>query len=110
MDTEQKNRSPERVLAVLRRGAPWVLLCVALGAGVAHTISKYQKKKYTATAFLVFDDSRLPQEVAGLPVASSSVNQRVQQRTDLKLVQLGDMATRTARQRVRGVTSEEART
>src|SRR2546428_10375481 len=110
MDTKQKNRSPERVLGVLRRGAPWILLSVALGVGVAYTISKYQKKKYSATAFLVFNGSTLPQEVAGPPVVSRSVNHRVQQSTNLKLIQLGDKAARTARQLGRGVTSEEVRT
>jgi hypothetical protein len=43
------------------------------------------------SASLVFNNNQLGQQVAGLPVASSN-NQLAQQNTNLKLVQLGDMA------------------
>src|SRR5664280_931145 len=91
MDTEQTNLSIERVLGVLRRRAGWILLCFVL---------------VTATASLVFSNNQLAQQVAGLPVASSN-NQLAQQNTNLKLVQLGDMAAKTAGLLAQGLTKEE---
>jgi capsular exopolysaccharide synthesis family protein len=95
MDTEQTNLSIEQVLSILRRRAPWILLCFVLVTAAAYGFSKHQTKKYTATASLVFNNNQLGQQVAGLPVASSN-NQLAQQNTNLKLVQLGDMAAKTA--------------
>jgi capsular exopolysaccharide synthesis family protein len=66
-----------------------------LVAAAAYGLSKHQTKKYTATASLVFSNNQLAQQVAGLPVASSN-SQLAQQNTNLKLVELGDMAEKTA--------------
>jgi capsular exopolysaccharide synthesis family protein len=95
METERTNQSLERVLGVLGRRAPWILLCFVVVAGAAYGFSKHQTKKYTAAASLVFSDNQLGQQIAGLPVASSN-NQQAVQNTNLKLVQLGDMAAKTA--------------
>jgi succinoglycan biosynthesis transport protein ExoP len=95
MDTEQTNLGFEQVLGILRRRAPWILLCFVLVAAAAYGFSKHQTKKYTATASLVFNNNQQAQQVAGLPAAGSS-NQQAQQNTNLKLVQLGDMAAKTA--------------
>jgi succinoglycan biosynthesis transport protein ExoP len=105
MDTEQTSLSIEGVFAVLRRRAGWIVLCFVLIAGAAYGFSKHQTKKYTATASLVFSNNQLAQQVAGLSVASSS-NQQALQNTNLKLVQLGDMAARTAAQLGQGLTRE----
>jgi polysaccharide biosynthesis transport protein len=105
MDTEQTNLSLEQVLAILRRRTPWILLCFVLVAGAAYGFSKHQIKKYTATASLVFNNNQLSQQVAGLPVASAS-NPQAQQNTNLKLVQLGDMAAKTADLLGQGLTKE----
>jgi polysaccharide biosynthesis transport protein len=106
MDTEQTNQSFEQVLGILRRRTPWILLCFVLVAGAAYGFSKHQTKKYTATASLVFNNQQLSQQVAGLPVASSS-NPQAQQNTNLKLVQLGDMAAKTAGLLGQGLTKEK---
>jgi polysaccharide biosynthesis transport protein len=106
MDTEQTNVSLERALGILRRRAPWILLCFVLVAGAAYGFSKHQMKKYTATTSLVFNNNQEAQQVAGLPVASSS-NPQAQQNTNLKLVQLGDMAAKTASLLGQGLTAEE---
>jgi tyrosine-protein kinase len=95
MDNEPTNRSLEQVLGVLRRRAPWILLCILVTAGAAYGFSKRQTKKYTATTSLVFNNNQPSQQVAGLPVVSSNSPQ-AQQNTNVKLVQLGDMAERTA--------------
>ena len=96
MDTEQANLSIEQFLGVLRRRAGWILLCFVLVAAAAYGFSKHQTKKYTATASLVFNNNQLSQQVAGLQAMSSGNNQQALQNTNLKLVQLGDMAEKTA--------------
>jgi capsular exopolysaccharide synthesis family protein len=105
MDTEQTNQSLEQMLGVLRRRAPWILVCFVLVAGAAYGFSKHQTKKYTATASLVFNNNQQAQQVAGLAV-SSSTNQQALQNTNLKLVQLGDMAKKTAGLLGQGLTKE----
>jgi succinoglycan biosynthesis transport protein ExoP len=96
MDSEQANLSIEQVLGILRRRAPWIVLCFVLVAGAAYGFSKHQTKKYTATASLVFSNNQLSQQAAGLQAISSGGSQQSQQQTNLKLVQLGDMAEKTA--------------
>ncbi len=92
MDSEQTNLTLQQALGVLRRRAPWVLLCVVLAGGAAFAYSKHQTKQYTATASLLFNNSQLSQQLAGLPVTTSTN----QQATNVKLVQLGDMSEKTA--------------
>src|ERR1700733_9648162 len=106
MDTEQANLSIEQVLGVLKRRAPVILLCFVIAAAAAYGFSKHQTKKYTATASLVFNNNQQAQQVAGLAVASSS-NQQALQNTNLKLVELGDMATKTAGVLGQGLTKEK---
>jgi len=106
MDTEQTTLGIEQVLGVLRRRAPWIVLCFVLAAGAAYGFSKHQTKKYTATASLVFNNNQLSQQVAGLQAVGSN-NQLAQQNTNLKLVQLGDMAAKTAGLLGQGLTKEK---
>jgi polysaccharide biosynthesis transport protein len=105
-DTEQPNLSLEQVVGLLRRRAPWILLCFVLATAVAYGVSKHQRKQYTATATLVFSNSQLGQQVAGLAVASSTSQQALQS-TNLKLVKLGDMAAKTAGVLGQGLTKEQ---
>jgi capsular exopolysaccharide synthesis family protein len=106
MDTEQTNLSIEQVLGILRRRAPWILLCVVLAAAAAYGFSKHQTKKYTATATLVFSNNQLSQQIAGLAPASAT-SQQATQNTNLKLVQLGDMAEKTAGLLGQGLTKQK---
>lgn len=108
MDNGQTDLSIERALGVVRRRALWILLCVILVAGVAYGFSKHQAKKYTATASLVFNNNQLSQQVAGLQAVSSN-NQASVQNTNVKLVQLGDMAEKTAGQLGRGLTTGQVK-
>ena len=93
------------MLGVLRRRIRWIVLFCALGAAAAYGISKYQTKEYTATASLVFNDNGLNQQVAGLP-ATNSAGSQAQENTNVKLVQLGDMATKTAMELGNGLTKD----
>jgi polysaccharide biosynthesis transport protein len=108
MDTEQTTLGFEQVLGVLRRRAGWIVLCFVLAAGAAYGFSKHQTKKYTATASLVFNNNQQAQQVAGLAVAGST-NQQALQNTNLKLVQLGDMADKTAGLLGQGLTKEKVK-
>ena len=73
------------------------MLCFVLVAGAAYAFSQHQTKKYTAMAALVFNNSQSNQEAAGLQAVASN-NQQALQNTNLRLVQLGDMAAKTATQ------------
>jgi capsular exopolysaccharide synthesis family protein len=108
MGAEQTSLSAQQILGVFRRRALWILLCFVLVAASAYGFSKHQTKKYTATASLVFSNNQQAQQVAGLPVASGNSPQ-AQQNTNLKLVQLGDMAAKTASLLGRGLTKEKVR-
>lgn len=57
---------------------------------------------------LVFNNNQLGQQAAGLSVVPTG-NQQAQQSTDPKLVELGDMAARTAYSLGRGLTAEKVR-
>jgi capsular exopolysaccharide synthesis family protein len=105
METEQARLNVEQLVGVVRRRVLVVLLCLVLAGGAAYGFSKHQTKKYTATASLVFSNSQLAQQVAGLSVPGSS-NQTAQENTNLKLVELGDMAERTAAALGQGLTKE----
>lgn len=106
MDVEQTNLSLEQVLGVLRRRAPWIVLCFVIVTVAAYGFSKHQTKMYTATASLVFNNQQLGQQVAGLSVAPVG-NQQAQQNTNLKLVELGDMSEKTASALGQGLTKEK---
>jgi capsular exopolysaccharide synthesis family protein len=93
-----------KLLRVLRRRGLLIVLCVVVVAGATFAFSKHQTKKYTATASLVFNNNQLSQQVAGLQAVGSSGSQQPQQQTNLKLVQLGDMAEKTAGRLGQGLT------
>jgi capsular exopolysaccharide synthesis family protein len=107
METGQTNLSLERALDILRRRAAWIVLCTVLAAAAAYGFSKHQTKKYTATAALVFKSNQLGQQIAGLPGAGSNESQQTQQNTNLRLLQLGNVATKTAQRLGRGLTPGE---
>jgi succinoglycan biosynthesis transport protein ExoP len=96
----------EQGLSVLRRRWLWVLLCCVVVTVAAYGFSKSQTKRYTATASLVFNNNQLSQQAAGLPAVTNS-DPTAQQATNVELVQLGDMATKTADQLGNGLTREK---
>ena len=91
---------------MLRRRAPWAVVCFVLVVGAAYGYSKQQKKKYTATAAVTFNSNPLSQEVLGLSPASSN-NLVAQQDSNLELVKLGDTAARTASLLGHGLTTKQ---
>src|SRR5437879_500702 len=107
-DSEQTGLSIEQILGILRRHGRWVALSFVLVTAAAFVFSVAKAKKYTATAALVFNNSQLGQQAAGLQPVSVN-NQQAQQNTNVKLVQLGDMAEKTAEQLGRPLTSGTVR-
>jgi polysaccharide biosynthesis transport protein len=96
----------ERALGVIRRRAPWIALCFVVVAGTAFGLSRHEAKKYTATTSLIFNNNQLSQQVAGLQAINNSTDQQAQQSTNLKLVETGDIAEKTASQLGKGLTEE----
>jgi polysaccharide biosynthesis transport protein len=95
-----------QALRIVRRRALLVVFCALLVAAAAFGYSKLQTKEYTATASLVFHNTPLSQQVAGL-APSSSTSQLAQQNSNVELVGLGDMAAKTAKRL--GLPEEEVR-
>lgn len=94
------------VFTLLRRRGPVICLCLILGAVPAYLLSKGEAKKFTATASLVFNGDQLSQQVAGIQAVANS-NAQSQQDTNLRLVELGDTAKRTATTLGHGLTTRE---
>jgi succinoglycan biosynthesis transport protein ExoP len=109
MEAEHTNLGLEQALDVLRRRAPLIALCVVLVAGAAFAFSRHHTRKYTATVSLVFNNTQQAQQVAGLQAVSSSSSGQIQQNTNVRLVQLGDMAAKTAALLGHGLTANEIR-
>jgi capsular polysaccharide biosynthesis protein len=80
------------------------VLCIVIALGVALAYSLKAQKKYTATASLLFNNTPLSQQIAGLQAVPNS-NQQSQQDTNTQLLKLGDIAQRTARDVGHGLTS-----
>src|SRR2546428_8728324 len=104
-DSEQTGLSIEQILGILRRHGRWIVLSFVLVTGAAFVFSVGKVKRYTATAALVFNNSQLGQQAAGLQPVNVN-NQQAQQNTNVKLVQLGDMAEKTAQRLGASLTSE----
>jgi capsular exopolysaccharide synthesis family protein len=97
----------EHALRIIRRRAPLVAACCLVVAAAAFAFSRHETKKYTATASIVFQNNPLSQQIVGLP--SNSSNLLVQQAGNVELVQLGDMAAKTARLLGHGLTQERVK-
>jgi polysaccharide biosynthesis transport protein len=93
----------EQAIRILRRRVPLIVLCVVVVAGAAYGFSKRETKKYTATASLAFSYNPLSEQIAGLQTTSG--NLLAQQASNLELVRLGDMASKTATALGHGLTA-----
>lgn len=107
MHAENANQGSEKLLSILRRRAPWILVCFVLVAAAAYGFSRHQTKKYTATAALSFNTNPLGQQIAGLSASSSSGGPLAQQASNIELVRFGDMAAKTAGLLGHGLTGEK---
>jgi capsular exopolysaccharide synthesis family protein len=104
----QRHLSLEEVLRVLRRRWLLIIACFLVATGAAAGYSLSQKKEYTATAALVFNNTQLSQQVAGLQ-ATGGGDPAIQQGTNVELVQLGTTAQKTASMLDHGLTADGVR-
>jgi succinoglycan biosynthesis transport protein ExoP len=95
----------EQLLAILRRRAPIILLCLIVVTAGAFAFSKTQTKKYTATASLVFNNAQISQQVAGLQAVNTN-EAKAQQSTNTKLLEIGSTAAETAQRLAGGLTEK----
>ena len=108
MEPRDADLSLQRTLLLLRRRVHWIVLCFVLATGVAFGISKLQTKKYTATASLNFSQTSQAAELAGLGSQSSASQQSIQD-TNVLLLEIGDVAPKSARQIGHGLTPRRSR-
>ncbi|MBA3806802.1 MAG: polysaccharide biosynthesis tyrosine autokinase [Solirubrobacterales bacterium] len=106
MQQDSEAPSLERILGVIRRRLPWIVLSVVIVAGAAYAVSKHQTKKYTTGSSLIFSENSLNQQIAGLSggASTNSAGLLAQQANNLALVRGGDIAEKTALAIGRGVT------
>jgi capsular exopolysaccharide synthesis family protein len=98
----------EQLLAILRRRAPIIGLCLVVVTGAAFFFSKAQTKKYTATASLVFNNAQISQQVAGLQAVNTN-EAKAQQSTNVKLLEIGPTAAQTAQKLGGGLTEKQVK-
>ena len=92
--SESKNL--EQLLLVIRRRWRMLLLCVVLVTAAAVGFSELQQKQYTASASLLFRDTQFDQELFGANFTPSVVDPTQEQATNIDLVSLPTVASRTA--------------
>jgi capsular exopolysaccharide synthesis family protein len=94
-------------LGVLRRRWPLILFCVVLATGAAIGFSLLQKKQYTATSQILFQDNTFDQELFNSTVVEPDDDPQADQATNQHLVQLPIISKRTASAIGTGVTPSE---
>ena len=102
-DSQQFNL--DQALGFLRRRGVWVVACMILAGVAAYAISKAQEKKYTASSAVIFNEDQLTQEIAGLPTTATNV--LLQHASNLELLDLGNMAAKTAAKVGHGLTERD---
>jgi polysaccharide biosynthesis transport protein len=80
---------------MLRRRAPLVLLCMVIVALSAYVFAKSETAAYTANASLLFSTNETAAVATGLTPTDQTTSQ-AQQDTNVRLVQLGNVASQTA--------------
>jgi polysaccharide biosynthesis transport protein len=85
------------VIRVARRNMGLILLCVVLAPAAALAVSLIQTKEYTASSSLLFRDPGLDQKFTGAPFFQEGEDEARLAATNLRLVSLDSLATRTAR-------------
>ncbi len=93
-------------LRVIRQRALLIAMCVVLTGAAAFALSKAQTRQYTASAQILFRNTQLDQQAAGLQVVNQT-NPQPQTDTNLKLATLPRVAAETAATLGDGLTQKE---
>lgn len=107
MNEEYRTHSLEHVLAVLRHRW-WVILVLTLAlGGASFAYSKHQRKQYTATASVLFQDAQLSQQASGVQVVnnSPSADPRIMATNVQLLTKQSGVAAATAQKLGHGLTA-----
>jgi capsular exopolysaccharide synthesis family protein len=104
MDKSSPNLDFARLSRVMRRRAPVVVLCALVAAAAAFGFAKSQRKQYTATSSILYQNQQVQQEAAGLSGAPVQSPQ-AEADTNLKLATLPRVIDATAA--ALGTTSSE---
>ena len=110
LGVQQEKEAPglERILAIVRRRLPLIVLCAVVVAGAAFFVSMRQTKEYTATSSLVFSNDSLSQQIAGLSASTGTTSgELAAQANNLELVSGGNAAAKTAKLLDHGLTTGE---
>lgn len=95
MDHDLANLDFGKLSRAVRRRVPIVVLCAVLATVAAFGLASTQRKQYTATASILFQNQQLQQEAAGLP-AVQVANPQEQTDTNLKRATLPRVIDATA--------------
>jgi len=102
---DSQSANLDHALSFLRRRALLIVSCMLLAGLAAFAISKSQQKEYTATASVAFNEDQLTQAIAGLPTAPTNV--LLQNASNLELLDLGNLAAKTAAKVGHGLSERE---
>jgi capsular exopolysaccharide synthesis family protein len=88
----------ERIVGLLRRRLPLIIVCVVVVAGASYAFSRHQPKKYTATATVNFASNPVSQAIAGLPGGNGNTSAELAaaQAQNVESTRGGNTAIRTA--------------
>ena len=109
MEKASEHLDLEYVLAVLRRRWWVIALLTLLATGLSYAYSKHQRKQYTATASVLFEDPQLSQQASGLQVIQSSPTEdpRIMATNVQLLTQQSGVAAATAQAVAHGLTASD---
>ena len=90
------NDTLEPLLSVLRRRWRIIVVCLLLGLAASIALSKAQQNEYTASASILFRDPGIDQQLFGYSAFSPSTDQPSQAATNIALVSLPTVESRTS--------------
>jgi succinoglycan biosynthesis transport protein ExoP len=105
-DDSSRRNDLERILAILRRRAGLILLCLFVTAAAAFGFSELQQKQYSASASLLFRNPGFAEDLFGTSTSLPSTDPTREAATNQKLVGLQVVGARAARQ-LKGLSAAE---
>jgi capsular polysaccharide biosynthesis protein len=91
-----KSTALEELFLAVRRRWHLIAICIVLVTGAAVVFSLIQRDKYTASASLLFQNTQFDQELFGSNFTAGAVDPTREAATNIDLVSLPTVASRTA--------------
>ena len=95
-DNLDDNDTLEPLLSALRRRRRIIVVCILLSLAASIALSKAQQNEYTASASILFRDPGIDQQLFGYSAFSPSNDQASQAATNIALVSLPTVESRTS--------------